>query len=375
MLTFHSYPSRTLALSVAIAMFQWISLLLPRTQAQEAGPPPVTLPAAKFAVGYRVIQVAAPNAKGVTHTMDVALWYPTSSTPRAFQYDFGSHQVGALVAAEGTVAAGKFPLVIYSHGATGGGLSSLFLTQRLASQGYIVAAPDHTDDYSVVRINSRQVPAQTGLYRLGLLRYLQELRTVRLDREARKYRTLMAYRPQQVTATLDALLKQSPVAANIDADRIALVGHSLGAWTAMLLGGADSRFADPRFKAIVALSGPVNANIYDDKELAAIQAPVMLMYGTTEVKQGRGNDRELLFDRLGRQAVFLIPIEGADHVTFSAGGRKEFATVAGFLERDARRAKIVKYTESFLEATLNADVTAKQFLLQDVQGHLHKNVK
>jgi predicted dienelactone hydrolase len=360
---------------VALAMFQWISLLLTPSHAQEAGPSPVELAPAKHPVGYRVLQVSAPNARGTTHTMDVALWYPTSSTPQPFQYDFGSHQVGALVAPEGEIAEGKFPLVIYSHGATGGGLSSFFLTQHLASQGYIVAAPDHTDDYAVVRIDSRKVPAQTALYRLGLLKYLQELRSVRLDKEARKFRTQLAYRPQQVTATLDALLKKSPVSGSIDTDRIVLVGHSLGAWTSMLLGGADSRWADPRFKAIVALSGPVNSRVYEDKEIGAVQAPVMLMYGTTEVTQGRGNDRSLLFDRLGKQPVYLVPIEGADHFTFSAGGRKEYATVAAFLERDARRAKIVKYTESFLDATLQDDTAAKEFLREDSQGTLRKNVE
>jgi predicted dienelactone hydrolase len=356
-------------------MFQWLGLFAGRAHAEEPSAAVVLAPA-KYAVGYRVLQVPATDAGGNAFKMDVALWYPTSSKPLEFEYDFGSHQVGATVAPDGQPIKERFPLVIYSHGATGGGLSSFFLTQYLASQGYIVAAPDHSDDYIVVRIDARKIPAQTALYRLGILKYLRELRTVRLDREARDYRPRMSYRPKQVGATIDALLdEQSPVAAQIDSDRTALVGHSLGAWTAMLLGGADKRWADSRVKAIAALSGPVTPRVYENEELAAIKVPVLLMYGTTEVAQGRGNDRTILFDRLQKGPVFMAPIQGADHLTFAAGGRQEYKTVAEFLEQDARRKAIVQYTTSFLDAAVKQDPAAGQFLLRERSGVTHKNTQ
>src|SRR5687767_13597281 len=74
--TLHSNHSRRLALSAAIAMFQWISLFLPRSYSQEQAPPLLELPAAKYAIGYRVLQVPATDARGITFTMDVAVWYP-----------------------------------------------------------------------------------------------------------------------------------------------------------------------------------------------------------------------------------------------------------------------------------------------------------
>ena len=42
-----------------------------------------------------------------------------------------------------TVAQGRFPLVVFSHGYGGLRTQSSFLTAHLASWGFVVAAPDH----------------------------------------------------------------------------------------------------------------------------------------------------------------------------------------------------------------------------------------
>jgi predicted dienelactone hydrolase len=326
----------------------------------------------RSAIGYRVVRVPSVDARGEKHQLDVAVWYPTSGRPGGLAYDCGTRRIGAMVAEGGPLAEGQFPLIVYSHGVTGSGLSSVFLTQHLAGQGYIVAAPDHTDDYSAVRIDPGKRPRETAAFKLQLLRYMQEMRTVRLNAQADAYRPRMAYRPKQVKDTIDFLLHSPTFAKAIDGERLGMVGHSFGAWTTMLIAGADPQYADRRVKAAVALSGPVNPHVYKAAELAQISIPVMLVYGTTEVSQGRGDDRGLLYDRMTGSPVYLLGIEDADHFTFAVGGERGYATVAGYLERDPRRARIVRYAEEFFDWYLNQRQEAKQFLDRPAENFIHQ---
>ena len=39
---------------------------------------------------------------------------------------------------------GPYPLIVFSHGNGGLGVQSFFLTEYLASHGYVVVCPDHT---------------------------------------------------------------------------------------------------------------------------------------------------------------------------------------------------------------------------------------
>ncbi len=89
----------------------------------------------------------------------VEIWYPaTKNTTGSETYDlrnFVSPAIKALLTANvpatvtyeakrnATAAAGKFPIVLFSHGFSGMRLQSTFLTAHLASWGMIVAAPDH----------------------------------------------------------------------------------------------------------------------------------------------------------------------------------------------------------------------------------------
>ena len=52
-----------------------------------------------------------------------------------------------------SVKNGLFPLIIFSHGAFMCGTQSLFFTEHLASEGFIVAAPDYPDDANLCNTN------------------------------------------------------------------------------------------------------------------------------------------------------------------------------------------------------------------------------
>jgi predicted dienelactone hydrolase len=324
-----------------------------------------------YDVGFTVLTAAAPDALGRQRVIDIAVWYPSRDEPRDTTYDYSQNQVATRLAREGKPIKGRFPLVLYSHGATGCGLSMAFLAERLASQGYIVAGPDYTDEFYAARIRGR---GRLGrLEQVRMVRWLNALRKTQLNTGGKAYRhEKLAYRPAQASVALDRVLKEglregSLLEGVIDETAIGLVGHSFGAWTSLLLAGADPEFADHRVKAVVALSGPCNEAVYEPDELGKIQVPTLFMFGSDEPGAGRMDDEVLLYDRATAPKL-LIEVQGAEHFTFSGGIRSEFASMGGYLRLDSRRQIIVNYTVAFLESTLKGDPAATAFLEKKAPG-------
>jgi predicted dienelactone hydrolase len=117
---------------------------------------------------------------------------------------------------------GARPLVLYSHHSRGNRRSATYLTTHLASHGYLVAALDHSE------VVAPQI--------------------------AGTVQGFLGNRVPDVRFLLDHLLAgaipgaiQCP--ARPDPDRIAIVGHSIGGWTALALPETD-----PRIQAVVALA-------------------------------------------------------------------------------------------------------------------------
>lgn len=145
--------------------------------------------------------------------LDVALWYPTSQsgTPAAVGDNIAF--MGTQALRDAKPAPGQHPLVLLSHGYGGNWRNLNWLAQRMAAQGYIVAAADHP---GTTTYNKKVHDAQQ-----------------------------LWQRPQDMRRTLDALLATPALAGEIDKARIAAVGHSLGGWTVLELAGA--RFSANHF--------------------------------------------------------------------------------------------------------------------------------
>jgi predicted dienelactone hydrolase len=319
-------------------------------------------------VGYRVMELRATDVAGKTTTTKMAVWYPTDDEQKSFEYDYGDNQVQTQVAVNGSVAPGRYPLVVFSHGATGSGLTSAFVTETLARQGFVVAAPDHSDETFAARIDPDDMPSKLGIA-IRSLAYATKVRSKFLGDEARESRPEIAYRPAEIKAAIDLLVnasrdESSPFHNRIDADRIGVMGHSFGAWSAMAAAGAVPQFADSRVKAVALLSAAVDERLFSRQEIAGMKVPTMMLFGSTEVKQGRGNDREIYYQHLPGPK-YMYEIEDVDHVAFSGGIRSEYKTLEEYLAKDPRRAAITRYVAAFMMAHLkDSDLGRRQLHLR-----------
>jgi predicted dienelactone hydrolase len=188
---------------------------------------------------------------------------------------------------------GPFPVVLFSHGFAGFPEQSVDLTTHLASWGFVVAAPDHVE---------RSLSGLLGTAAQGVAR--------RED-------------PDVLSATLDLLIAEngrggSPLAGLVDAEHVAVTGHSAGAGAAYRTASADDRI-----DAFIAYS--VGIRDEDGEEAPPVpEVPGMVMYGTEDG----------IIDPAASEAVFegmaapkyLVAIGGAGHLVFSdiclIGGEK-----------------------------------------------------
>jgi predicted dienelactone hydrolase len=172
----------------------------------------------------------------------------------------------------GAAPSDGYPVILFSHGFTGCGTQSVFLTRGLAQAGYLVLAPDHHD--------ATCGPGNDG-------KMFDKLSTTRSERPFQKpeawsdatYRD----RADDVEAVLDAILKEKSFqGVPLDSGRIGLAGHSLGGYTVLALAGAWPSWKDRRIKAVLALS-PYCTPFILKGTLAHLDVPIMYQGGTLDL--------------------------------------------------------------------------------------------
>jgi len=147
--------------------------------------------------------------------------------------DFSDRTFAGVV--DASLRAGRYPLIVFSHGAGGVRFQNLSQVEYLASHGYIVVAPDHEGDATLTFIEGELVTVNPELDSFV--------------RSATK-------RPNDVKFVIDRMaeLDNTPdhwLADAVETRAVGLTGHSFGAFTSITLGGLD-----PRITATVPMAAP-----------------------------------------------------------------------------------------------------------------------
>jgi len=152
----------------------------------------------------------SPGFRDVTYRDDArnrvlptAIWYPSDATAEKILY---AQIHNGHAAPDASIAPGRHPLVVLSHGTNGNRFNQYFLGEALAAAGYIVAAIEHPGDRT---FDNGDFGTSKNLYN----------------------------RPRDITFAIDALLSDETIAPHIDQTRIAAMGHSAGGFAAVTAAG------------------------------------------------------------------------------------------------------------------------------------------
>ena len=269
---------------------------------KSAKPAPLPARSGTYAIGHDTISIPDP-ATGRTISAD--LWYPASDgatgTPTRYSLLPTAYFDSKMAIERAPInPAGSFPLIIYSHGSGGQSFVASFLTEDIASHGYVVLSANHAGNTAADQIVGSSVSQDQNDY----------------------------LRPRVVEAEIDWALAQSSGASAtypllkgaIDAKRIGLVGHSYGGYTVLATAGGHTGPAgtiapDPRIKAVVG-HAPYTLRL-SDAELAAIRIPVMLMVGSKDVTTPLETNSQRAFDLVTGPPVVLAVLTDAAHQSFT----------------------------------------------------------
>lgn len=285
------------------------------------------------------------GGKALQYAAIVCYPTPTSNTRADYTLPSGVKvprmQRGAeapmVLANPATASAGKWPLLVMSHGLAGSPLGDDYVQvmARLAAEGYVVFAPFHADArYSRIKLND------LADYFYVLTKYAE-------------IAEMQAIRPLGLKQGLDYLLAKPEYANVIDQDQIAGFGASLGGMAIMLVqgarmttswGGAERVIVrDNRYKAVVGyvpFSGYSFQPMFgaSNEGVKGVRVPYLGIGGTADV---------------------VAPIGRTSEMISNLGGSKYFVTIAGmphgFRIEDAP--EVFGWTFAFLKAHLSRNQT------------------
>jgi predicted dienelactone hydrolase len=213
-------------------------------------------------------------------------------------------------------SAAPYPLVMFSHGFQGIGIQSFTLCEHLASQGFLVAAPNHEGNTLFDNSSDEEV--------------------AQIVRE----------RPVDIVFAMTELQDHADFSAAIDPGRIGIAGHSFGGYTTLVLAGAEGDADTAKahcvasggegvfcpyvdywqsgevlrrpagaevFRAALALA-PGGYGAFGDQGLSMVDMPMMIMGGDLDDMTGE--------EVLPIYAALPIPkykvmIAGAGHMSFT----------------------------------------------------------
>lgn len=263
-----------------------------------------------------VTTVAAVDPRG--HELLIEVWYPAvAGTGGPGTYPPLNLELEARRGGE--PVPGPWPLVGFSHGSTAIRFQSAFLTEHLATHGFVVVAPDHANN-------------------------------TLLDTDDDLLGQVLLERPDDVRFAVDAVIElageEGLLRGLVEPGSWAVLGHSFGALTALLVGGgvpdldagaaycasggegtgcraltpalADQGrgrvFADPRVTTTIAMS-PFAPYAFGTAGLQTVRGPLILG-GDRDGVTAFDDEIVPVFEALGSPRRFLV-FADAGHYPFS----------------------------------------------------------
>ena len=297
-----------------------------------------------YKVGVRTLQFVnkdqvdiLKSKEGIAPTYDrpitVEVWYPAnlpdgtkelvtydevlgmSSNPERplipFTFQGRASRDAAIISSDG-----KFPLVIVSHGYVGSRKLMTYLTENLASKGYIVVALDHTES---------------------------------TFQDASPFASTLLNRSKDVLFVLNKIAdlgkpKSKEFLSNIvDAENTALVGYSMGGYGVLNVGGAGysekavqffkgmtggndalairgnnhkdySSSIDSRIKAIIAFAPwGMRENVWDTETLKGLKIPTFFVAGSEDDISGYEKGIKAIYEGAINADRYLLTYLNARH--------------------------------------------------------------
>ena len=202
------------------------------------------------------------------------------------------------------------PLVVFSHGLGGSRAGYSYLGRHWASLGFASLHVQHAG-------------SDRAVWGGNIFKLVGNLQNAASESQA-------IDRAKDVSFAITSMLAAKEFAGQIDARAIAVAGHSYGANTAMLVGGATVErngkpmsFRDERVKALILISAPPFIGEGDMATiLGPIRVPTLHVTGTDDIIRVPGHysdmhDRIAVFDALAGPNKVLTVFKGASHSIFT----------------------------------------------------------
>ena len=279
-----------------------------------------------------ILKVSAESAEPrYDRTLTVEVWYPATvegETP-VITYDdtlgradnpadaLVPFSFGGRAARDADVddSGAAYPLIVVSHGFPGSRFMMTYLTENLASKGYVVVAIDHTES----------VFGDVSGFGSTLLNRPLDIRFV-IDQ----------------MAEMGADDSDSFLAGLVDAENTGLVGYSMGGYGALnVAGGAygaaylptltqfglpgvdllavntagnEAYAPDERVKAVYTFAPwGMNFSLWDADSLATLDVPVFFVAGSLDDVAGYEVGPRMLFELATNSDRYFLTFEGARH--------------------------------------------------------------
>lgn len=210
----------------------------------------------------------------------------------------------------------KFPLVVVSHGYVGSRYLMTYLTENLASKGYIVAAIDHTDS---------------------------------TFKDANAFQSTLLNRPKDIRFVINEMEKMGAKGSKnnlegvIDANNTAIIGYSMGGYGVLNVGGAGysaglaqfftgmtggstaisvhtagnaayEKMTDARIKAIVAFAPwGMERGVWDAEGLKGLKTPTFFIAGSQDDISGYEKGIKAIYEGAVNADRYLLTYMNARH--------------------------------------------------------------